>query len=194
MLDVFGKIYTSIINRRITFYVNIYGKISEAQAGFREGYSTIDNAFILNALIQNHITRKRSRLYVCFVDFQKAFDSVNRRKLWRVLKTNGIKGNIFRVVHSMYESVKTCVRVNGDYTKYFDCPVGLKQGCMLSPVIFSLFVNELTKLIENSDIRGIQLFPDIKELLLLLFADDIALISDTIKGVTKPAKNPREVL
>ena len=63
LLDVFGKIYTSIINRRITFYINIYGKISDAQAGFREGYSTIDNAFILNALIQNHIMRKRSRLY-----------------------------------------------------------------------------------------------------------------------------------
>ena len=136
MLDVFGKIYTSIINRSITFYVNLYGKISEAQAGFREGYSTIDNAFILNALIQNHITRKRSRLYVCFVDFQKAFDSINRRKLWYVLKTNGIKGNIFRVVHNMHESVKTCVRVKGDYTKYFDCSVGLKHGCMLSPVIF----------------------------------------------------------
>ena len=81
--------------------------------------------------------RKRSRLYVCFVDFKKAFDSVNRNKLWQVLKTNGIKGNIFRVVHSMHESVKTCVRVNGECTKYFECPVGLKQGCMLSPVIFS---------------------------------------------------------
>ena len=119
LLVVFGKIYTSIINRRITFYINIYGKISDAQAGFREGYSTIDNAFILNALIQNHISRKRSRLYVCFVDFKKAFDSVNGNKLWQVLKTNGIKGNIFRVVYSMYESVKTCVRVNGECTKYF---------------------------------------------------------------------------
>ena len=55
------------------------------------------------------------------------------------------------------------MRVNGECTKYFECHVGLKQGCMLSPVIFSIFVNELTKLFENSDILGIQLFPDIKE-------------------------------
>ena len=54
---------------------------------------------------------------------------------------------------------------------------------MLSPVIFSIFVNELIKLIENSDIRGIQLFPDITELFLLLFADDIALISDAVNGL-----------
>ena len=60
----------------------------------------------------------------------------------------------------MYESVKAWVRVNGAYTKYFHCPVGLKQGCRLSPVIFSVFVNELAKLIENSDIHGVHLFPD----------------------------------
>ena len=89
-MNVFGKIHTSIINRRVRFYVNIYGKISDAQAGFREGYSTIDNTFILNALIQNNILRKRSRLFVCFFDFQKAFDSVSRSKLWNVLKLNGI--------------------------------------------------------------------------------------------------------
>ena len=90
----------------------------------------------------------------------------------------------------MCECVKTCVRVNRNYTKYFDCPVRLKQGCMLSPVIFSIFVNKLTKLIENNDIhvRGIQLFPDIKELLLLLFTDDVALISDTIKGLQSQLK------
>ncbi|MEW8547342.1 MAG: reverse transcriptase family protein, partial [Candidatus Thiodiazotropha sp.] len=85
LLDVFGKIYVSIINRRVTFYVNIYDKISEAQAGFREGYSTIDNAFVLSALLQKYIGRKGGRLYVCFVDFKKAFDSVNRQKLWQVL-------------------------------------------------------------------------------------------------------------
>ena len=88
----------------------------------------------------------------------------------------------------MCECVKTCVRVNGAYTKYFDCPVRLKQGCMPSPVIFSIFVNKLTKLIENSDIRRIQLFPDIKELLLSLFTDDVALISDTIKGLQSQLK------
>ena len=91
--------------------------------------------------------------------------------------TAGIK-----VVHSMSESVETCVRVNGDYKKIFsECRIGLKQGCMFSPVIFSIFVNELTKLIETSDIPRIQLFPDIKELFLLLFVDHIDLISDTIK-------------
>ena len=79
----------------------------------------------------------------------------------------------------------TCVRFNNECTNTFDCPVSLRQGCLLCPVILSISVNELSKLIENSDICGIQLFPDITEILLLLFADDIALMADSIRGLQK---------
>ena len=65
LLDIFGKIYTGILNRRIKFRVNIYSKISESQSGFRDNNSTIDNAFILNSLIDRYISRKRRKLYVC---------------------------------------------------------------------------------------------------------------------------------
>ena len=58
LLNIFSKIYTSIISRRVTFYTNIYNKISESQAGFREGYSTIDNAFILYSLIHKYLSKK----------------------------------------------------------------------------------------------------------------------------------------
>ena len=181
LLDTFGKIYTSILNRRLTFYVNIYGKIAESQSG----YCTIDNAFILMSIIQKYLCKKKGRIYVCFVDFQKAFDSVHREKLWQVLKTVGIKGNLFKVMKDMYKCVKACVRVKNECTDYFECSVGLKQGCLLSPLIFSIFINDLADHIQNSSIKGIQLFPDVIEILLLLFADDIALISDTIGGLQK---------
>ena len=85
----------------------------------------------------------------------------------------------------MYACFKSCVRFNNECTNTFDCPVGLRQGCLFSPVIFSIFVNELSKLIANSDIFGIQLFPDITEILLFLFADDIALMADSIRGLQK---------
>ena len=156
LLDVLGKIFTSIINRRVTFYVNLYSKISEAQFGFREGYSTVDNAFILNSIIERYLAKKKGKIYVCFVDFKRAFDSVNREKLWAVLKTNGLKGNLMKVIKSMYKGVKTCVRVDGDYTDYFNCDEGLKQGYLFSQILFSMFVNEFTKIIETSGLRGIQ--------------------------------------
>lgn len=96
--DIFGKIYTSIINRRITFYVNLYRSISEAQAGFREGYSTVDNLFILQALISKHLSKRRGKLYIGFVDFKAAFDSVERNKLWPVLQHAGTKGNLLKSI------------------------------------------------------------------------------------------------
>ena len=118
-LDVMGKIFTSIINRRVIVFVNIYDKISEAQFGYREGYSTVVNAFILNSIIERYLAKKRGKLYVCFVDFKRAFDSINREKLWSILKSNGLKGNLFKVIKSMDGWVKICVRADDDYTGYF---------------------------------------------------------------------------
>ena len=69
--SVFSKLYASIINRRLSFFAQIYGKISEAQAGFKPGYSTIDNAFVLRALVECRLAKKRGKLYVGFVDFRR---------------------------------------------------------------------------------------------------------------------------
>ena len=85
----------------------------------------------------------------------------------------------------MYRSVRACVRTHEGITDYFDCPIGLKQGCLASPILFSIFINELAKEVESSGLRGIQLFPDFIEILMIMFSDDLALISDTIIGLKK---------
>ena len=72
----------------------------------------------------------------------------------------------------MYKTVKACVRTTEGLTEYFDCPSGLKQGCLASPILFSMFINEFAVLVEKSGIRGVQFFPDLTEILLLMFADD----------------------
>ena len=185
LLDIFGKIYTSIINRRLIFATNLYSMISESQAGFREGYSTIDNIFILQSIISKYLSKRGGKLYVGFVDFKAAFDSVHRDKLWSALNRYGIKGKLLMSRKAVYKSVKSCVKIQGSFTEIFDCHVGLRQGCMISPILFSLFINELTELIEHSGLKGIQLLPDLVELFILLFADDIALLSDTVIGLQR---------
>ena len=185
LLDIFGKIYTSIINRRLIFVTNLYSIISESQAGFRDGYSTIDNLFILQAVISKYLSKRRGKVYIGFVDFKAAFDSVHRDKLWSALNRYGIKGKLLNSIKAVYKSVKSCVKVRDTLTESFDCHIGVRQGCMISPILFSLFINEFAELIEQSGLRGIQLLPDLVELFLLMFADDVALLSDTVVGLQR---------
>ena len=78
LIDIFSKIYIYILNKRLTFYCELSDKISESQAGFRPNYSTIDNVYVLNALVSKYICKDKGKLYVAFVDFRKAFDFVDR--------------------------------------------------------------------------------------------------------------------
>jgi hypothetical protein len=108
LLDVFSKIYISIITKRITFYVEAFNKITETQAGFRAGYSTIDNAFVLYSVVYRYLNMKGRIVYHAFVDFLKAFDSVDRWKLFDILRDNGVKGHFYISIKAIYTSVKAC--------------------------------------------------------------------------------------
>ena len=92
---------------------------------------------------------------------------------------------MLNALRSIYSCVKGRVRVNNCLSDVFDCPLGLRQGCVLSPLLFSLFINELTLEVESSCAPGVQLHPDIIQLFLLLFADDIVLFADTVYGLQK---------
>lgn len=123
---------------------------------------------------------------MAFIDFAKAFDTVNRQKLWSVLRKLGVKGRLLCTIKAMYHNVKVKVNCgNQKYTDYIRCPLGLKQGCLASAVLFTLFIDELYKLLEGSDVRGIQIQPDLVQMFLLMYADDIALISDTVIGLQR---------
>ena len=76
--------------------------IHESQAGFRRNYSTIDNIFTLQSLIQKHISKKGGRFYCVFIDYKKAFDSVNHDKLWEALERKGIGGKFLNFWKSLY--------------------------------------------------------------------------------------------
>ena len=83
-------------------------------------------------------------MYAAFIDFRKAFDSVKRETLLNVLQKNGINGKMVTMIKSIYNIVLSCVRCPYGKTIFFDCPNGVKQGCILSPILFSLLVQEIT--------------------------------------------------
>ena len=144
--------------------------------------------FTLLAIIQKQFTSNR-KLYVAFIDFEKAFDSVSRDLLWPILRKNGVCGKLFQCIKAMYKNVKARVRSGTKFTDYILCTHGVKQGDACSPVLFSLFINELAlEIIENGR-HGATISPDIIELFILLLADDIALISETPIGLQTQLNN-----
>ena len=182
LCDVSSKIYSSVINTRLQRWIEENNITGEHQAGFKKNYSTIDHMFTLLAAVQKQLANNR-KLYVAFIDFEKAFDSISRKLLWPVLMKNGIRGKLYRCVRSMYEDVKARIRNGAKLTEYISCTSGVKQGDVCSPVLFSLFINELAlEIIENGK-HGATFSPYLVELFILLFADDIVLLSETAIGL-----------
>jgi len=139
-----GKLFTKLVNARLYQVAEDQGWLGEMQAGFRAGRSTKDNLFILGQLAER-AQQKGEKLFVIFIDFQKAYDRVWREGLWNCLQKTGIGGKTIRVIQSLYKGHRRRVRTAGGNTKWAECNRGLKQGCVLSPLLFALFVAELEK-------------------------------------------------
>ena len=101
---------------------------------------------------------------------------VDRDILWHRLINTGIKGKLFSAVKSLYDSVRSCVRINGLNTGGFDVIIGLRQGCNLSPILFNLFINDFAVTVKALG-KGIDVGNE--KICVLMYADDIVLLADS---------------
>ena len=190
LLSIPSKIFTSVINNRLYNWAENNNKINTEQAGFRRNYSTIDHIYTLHCMVSNCLYgNKRSKFYVAFIDFKKAFDTVRRDKLWQILEKIGVSTRMIKVLKSMYTSVKAIVRQGYETTNVINCPLGVRQGCMLSPILFTLLIAEVAYSVAQEGRMGYQFIPDAQEIFALLFADDIVLISQTPFGLQNQINN-----
>lgn len=183
LINTSCKCFTSILNTRLYSWLEENNKIAENQAGFRKMYSTTDHIFSLYTVIEKCLNKKGQKLYVAFIDFKKAFDSVNHNELFKAINNEGVNGKFFDILREMYKSLLSCIRVNNEFSDYFECPAGVRQGCVMSPTLFSMFINQLATHINDAGVHGVQLLPNLMELFILLFADDVALLSTTPGGL-----------
>ena len=102
--------------------------------------------------------KKGRRLYVAFADFKKAFDSVHHGQLLETLQEVGIKGIFYYAMKAMYDYLLSCMRVNGDYYDVFKSPKGARQGCVLSPTLFSFFINQVATHISDTGKHDVRLY------------------------------------
>ena len=176
LLSTLGKLFTRILNNRLMEWAETYNVYIEAQAGFRSEMSTVDNIFVLHNII-THMLNSGKKLYCAFIDFTKAFDYIVRDNLWVKLIKLGIRGKILNIIQSLYNCIKSKVKLNNELSKDFECILGVRQGESLSPFLFSMFINDLEETFVKSGIEGIDI--GTMNILMLLYADDIIVFANT---------------
>ncbi len=179
---VLAKVFAMILEARLNSWAEERGLRARGQVGFRKDFRTTDNLYILRTLIEQN-THKRKKVYCCFVDFHKAFDIVLRDLLWQVLAEMGIVGRFMQCLQSMYshDNIRVMHPTEG-LSARFSCSIGVKQGYPLSPLLFGLYLDGLEKHLNALDGDSLPQLADIV-VKLLLYADDLALMSETPQGL-----------
>ena len=134
-----GKVLLKVVARRLSAYCEAKGLLPEEQCGFRLDRLTTDMIFVVLRL--QEVGRKaRVSLHMCFIDLQKACDTVDRTLLWQVLTRIGVSPQMIAVIRQFYDGMRACVRPDdGVCSDWFEVEQGLRQGCELSPLLFNIF-------------------------------------------------------
>ena len=174
LADTVGKIFCSILNERLSAMIEQLGVIGEEQNGFRKDRRAEDNIYVINEMIERK-KRDGDRVYMAFLDIEKAYDRVNREQLCRVLESVGVSEQMVRIVRSMYASMRAKYRLGVIETDWVYTRRGVRQGCILSPLLFGLYTEELAARMRQLD-AGVKSGQD--RLRMLLYADDALVMSE----------------
>ena len=134
-----GKVLLKIVTNRLSDVCEAQQVLPEEQCGFRPARSTIDMLFVVRRLQELGRPRKLP-LYTCFVDLQKAYDTVDRELLWKVLARAGVPSVMINVTRQSHDKMRARVLMDeGELSEWFEVTQGLRQGCVLSPGLFNIF-------------------------------------------------------
>ncbi|KAG7668776.1 hypothetical protein KSW81_003798 [Nannochloris sp. 'desiccata'] len=187
-----AKLHGSMLDIRTSCWAEASELRAEGQFGFRRGKGTASASFILRALTDRVKAQKGGRLYTCFVDFKKAYDSVPRHLLWAKLERRGVTGWVLNAIKAMYADVPMCVKSSTGLGRTFQSKLGVKQGCPLSPLLFGLYLDDwddelrAAAVANNSESTEFD-FPTLNNMPLrsLMYADDLVQAATSMPGLRK---------
>ena len=172
-----SKILESLLLSRLKQYLNT----SDNQFGFKAQHSTDTCIYLLKETL-NYFYSSGSPIFLCFVDVRKAFDRVNYHKLFLKLHERGTPAYIIGILHFWFKSQKFCINWGGVLSRYFGSANGLRQGGILSPYLFNVYIDKL-----SIKLNSLPVGCTINDLTLnnLCYADDMVLISPSAKGLQR---------
>ena len=183
LLSCLGKFFTAILNQRLLSFVLEKKILSNAQLGFIPGNRTSDALLILYNLIDYYCHKNKKHIFGCFVDFQKAFNNIPRYNLFQKLLNQGINGKIYNCIVNLYTEDKACTKVGKSISNFFNMSQGVKQGCILSPLLFNIYLSDLQQNIEKEGNDPVEISPA-ETLGCIIWADDILLLSKSELGLS----------
>ena len=194
VIPVLAKLFASVLTRRLADWAERNNLRAPTQAGFRANRGTSDQLSVLNYIVKSCLSRGE-KLYCCFVDFEKAFDTVDRDVLWAVLANIGVRGQFLKCLQSLYGVDSAAVRTAQGTSGAFRCFQGVQQGSPLSPLLFGLLLDCLHKVLKAVSgncapslaaycfTAAGSKWPMSKPVPLLLYADDLAILSTRAEGL-----------
>jgi hypothetical protein len=162
------KVMERVIDRLIRQQVDI----DEMQFGFMPGRGTTDAIFIIRQIQEKHLAANKP-LYMAFVDLEKAFDRIPRQVIWWAMRKVGVEEWLIRTVQSMYSNVRSRVRVGEGFSDEFQVKVGVHQGSVLSPLLFIIVLEALSREFRSGCPWE------------LLYADDLAIVDKSLEALTE---------
>ena len=164
-----GKMLERFVHTQLLSHLNRHNILTEFQNGFRKNHSTIDTIFKFTTDLQINKNNKLNTLAL-YIDFKKAFDTVNHKLLLGKLKDMQIKDNVLNWISSYLSNRSQCTRLGDNISRDMQVKTGVPQGSILGPLFFLCYINDITNICKNSKI--------------LLYADDTVLY----KGISENEK------
>lgn len=178
-----GKLFSTILLSRLLSFRKANCPDVPNQLGFVADAQTADHILTLSTILEKYVKKQKKRVYACFVDYAKAFDSVCREALLYKMSCLGIGGNYMKVIHDMYDRSSTKVKLIRKLSEAIMILIGTEQGHPLSPELFKVFLYELSLLLNANvghppELNGVPINH-------LLWADDLILLSLQLSSLQK---------
>ena len=174
LTSVLAKSFEKVLDARLRSWSERVGGLSDLQGGFRAGRGCSDQMFALFEIVAQRKESKQPTA-LAFLDVAKAYDRVWRPGLWHKLRALGVSDKVLTMLQAMFDRVSRNVLINGEFTTHTDLQTGVPQGAVLSPYLYAVFIDGLTKELREANL-GVQIFG--AQVALLLFADDIVILAN----------------
>jgi hypothetical protein len=170
---ILSKIYGSILEKKISIWLESHRKRAKGHARFRGYHSTVDHLITLR-IISKECHNNKTNLPCCFFYFRKSFDIVPRTNLWNRLEDLKFPSCLRVVVVRLYENVISNFRSIESWSEKINCNIKVKQGCPISPILFGIYIDKLQDFLEVACCVGPNLASIV--IILILYVDDIVLM------------------